>query len=272
MIMEEKIKRNLDVLQEHQKMVIDTEERHRLVVEGSNECIWDWNIRSGRMNFSRTKQLLGYQEDELDNSHESWTALIHPEDRENAVKLEQQHLNGKTPYYYCEYRVRNKWDEYRWIQSRGKAVWDEEGEPIRMAGSHVDVTEQKRIMSEMYQMAYYDDLTGFPNRSLFYDRLQKIMGSHQRRQLKFGVLTMDLADFRRINDTRGRNVGDRVMKEISDRMGRQLQENEFAARSSGIEFYILKSKLRSTEDLENLANRLLNILRFRSASTIMSFL
>jgi diguanylate cyclase (GGDEF)-like protein/PAS domain S-box-containing protein len=257
--MEERIQKNLDHLQEQQKKVRDTEERHRLVVEGSNECIWDWDIQTHTMNFSRTKQLLGYDEKELNNSHENWTALIHPEDRENATKLEKQHLDGKTPYYYCEYRVKNKWDEYRWIQSRGKAVWDDEGNPLRMAGSHVDVTEQKRIMSEMYQMAYYDDLTGLPNRSLFYDRLQKVMGSHQKRKLKFGILTMDLADFRRINDTRGRLVGDRVMIEIARRIDGQLQENEFAARSSGIEFYILKSKLQSVEDLEQLANRLLNI-------------
>lgn len=257
--LEEELQNHLEQLQEKQQALTETEEKYRLVVEGSNECIWDWDIKKHNMNFKRTKILLGYDEDEMPDTYETWASLVHPEDFENTAATEQQHLDGKTPFYYSEYRMRNKWGEYRWIQARGKAVWDSEGKPLRIAGSHVDVTEQKRLMKEMYEMAYYDELTQLPNRTLFYDHLKKILASHQRRNQQFGIITLDLDDFRRINDTRGHPVGDKILLEVAERIKGQLQQNEFVARSGGDEFYILKSKLEHTDDLQHFAQRILAI-------------
>ncbi|SMP62901.1 putative bifunctional diguanylate cyclase/phosphodiesterase [Anoxynatronum buryatiense] len=255
--MEQELQDNFNTLQDQQRRLLETEERYRLVVEGSNDCIWDWDLRNQLLSFSRTKLLLGYEEDELPETYDAWASLVHPEDLENTELISQQHLDGKTPYFYSEYRMRNKWGEYRWIQSRGKAVWDAEGKPVRIAGSHVDVTEQKRLMREMYQMAYYDELTELPNRTLFYDHLKKIMGTHHRHQEQFGLLTMDLDDFRRINDTRGHPVGDQILVEVARRINEQLQDNEFVARSGGDEFYVLKPRLLSKDDLKGLAERIL---------------
>lgn len=257
--LEAELQDHLTQLQEKQQALIETEEKYRLVVEGSNECIWDWDIKNHRMNFRRTKILLGYEADELPDAYEAWASLVHPEDIENTASTEQQHLDGKTPFYYSEYRMRNKWGEYRWIQARGKAVWDSEGKPLRIAGSHVDVTEQKRLMKEMYEMAYYDELTQLPNRTFFYDHLKKILASHQRRNQQFGILTLDLDDFRRINDTRGHPVGDRILMEVAERIQGQMKQNEFVARSGGDEFYILKSKLESSEELQHFAEGILGI-------------
>lgn len=257
--LEEELQDHLNQLQEKQDALSETEEKYRLVVEGSNECIWDWEMKNNRMNFRRTKILLGYDEDEMPDTYDAWASLVHPEDIENTAATEQQHLDGKTPFYYSEYRMRNKWGEYRWIQARGKAVWDSEGNPLRIAGSHVDVTEQKRLMKEMYEMAYYDELTRLPNRTLFYDHLKKILASHQRRNQQFGILTLDLDDFRRINDTRGHPVGDKILIEVSHRISGELQQNEFVARSGGDEFYVLKSKLEGIDDLQKFAERILGI-------------
>lgn len=259
MAMEEELQDQFNSLQNKQHQLMETEEKYRLVVEGSNECIWDLDLRTNQMHFLRTKVLLGYEEDELPETYEAWKTLLHPEDLANTVAIEQQHIDGKTPFYYSEYRMKNKWGEYRWIQSRGKAVWDSEGKPLRIAGSHVDVTEQKRLMREMYQMAYFDVLTKLPNRSLFYDHLKKIMASHQRRNQQFGLLTLDLDDFRRINDTRGHPIGDQILVEVAQRLHEQMGENEFVARSGGDEFYVLKAKLDDVSELEELALRLLQI-------------
>lgn len=257
--MEQELQDNFNTLQHQQHKLMETEERYRLVLEGSNDCIWDWDLRNQQLHFSRTKLLLGYEEDELEETYEAWASLVHPEDLDNTALTSQQHLDGKTPYFYSEYRMRNKWGEYRWIQSRGKAVWDSAGMPVRMAGSHVDVTEQKRLMREMYQMAYYDELTALPNRSLFYDHLKKIMATHHRRQQQFGLITMDLDDFRRINDTRGHPVGDRILVEVARRISEQMEDSEFVARSGGDEFYVLKSRMASTKELEVLAHRILKV-------------
>ncbi len=156
--MEEELEHQYDTLKSKQEKLLETEEKYRLIVEGSNENIWDFNLSTGTMMFSRTKEMLGYSDDEISSTYEGWKALVHPEDILTAQKAEEQHINGRVPYYYCEFRLKDKSGEFRWIQSRGKAVCDGEGNALRMAGSHLDVTEQKRMMMEMYDMAFYDKI------------------------------------------------------------------------------------------------------------------
>ncbi len=255
--MEEKLENQYGQLNVKQNELLETEEKYRLIVEGSNENIWDLNKQTGVMLFSRTKEMLGYEEDEIEDSHDALLSLVHPEDVLTVQKAEEQHIAGKAPYYYCEFRLKDKTGEYRWIQSRGKVVLDEDGNAVRMAGSHLDVTEQKRMMMEMYDMAFYDKLTGLGNRTLFYDHLKKILSSHQRRKKRFALLIVDLDDFKRINDTRGHRVGDEMLKQVALRFSELTEPGEMLARSGGDEFFILKPGIKSIEEVENLAAKVL---------------
>ncbi len=255
--MEEKLENQYGQLNVKQNELLETEEKYRLIVEGSNENIWDLNKQTGVMFFSRTKEMLGYEEDEIEDSHDALLSLVHPEDVLTVQKAEEQHIAGKAPYYYCEFRLKDKTGEYRWIQSRGKVVLDEDGNAVRMAGSHLDVTEQKRMMMEMYDMAFYDKLTGLGNRTLFYDHLKKILSSHQRRKKRFALLIVDLDDFKRINDTRGHRVGDEMLKQVALRFSELTEPGEMLARSGGDEFFILKPGIKSIEEVENLAAKVL---------------
>ncbi|RQD68817.1 MAG: EAL domain-containing protein [Tindallia sp. MSAO_Bac2] len=251
--MEEELEHQYDTLKNKQEKLLETEEKYRLIVEGSNENIWDLNIKTGRMMFSRTKEMLGYSDDEISSTYEGWKALVHPEDILTVQKAEEQHIKGRVPYYYCEFRLKDKSGEYRWIQSRGKAACDGESNALRMAGSHLDVTEQKRMMMEMYDMAFYDKLTQLGNRSLFYDHLKKILSSHHRRKRRFALLIVDLDDFKRINDTRGHIVGDKMLQQVAQRLGDVTESGEMLARSGGDEFFILKPRIKSLEEVKNLA-------------------
>lgn len=255
--MEEEVTHQYDELIENQQVLQETEEKYRLIVEGSNENIWDFNKRTGFMLFSRTKEMLGYSEEEIEDSLEGWQSLVHPEDLLTVRKAEEQHITGQVPYYYCEYRLKSKAGEYRWIQSRGKVALDGEANPTRMAGSHLDVTEQKRMMMEMYDMAFYDSLTRLGNRSLFYDHLKKILLSHQRRKKQFALLIVDLDNFKRINDTRGHLVGDEMLKQVANRFSEITRTGEMLARSGGDEFFILKPGTKSIEEIEMLASEIL---------------
>jgi PAS domain S-box-containing protein len=119
-------------------------ERLDLALKGTNDGIWDWDLVSGRIYFSpRWKEMLGYEDDELEDSVREWETRLHPEDRERSFATLYEYLSGKRAAYELEHRLRHKDGSYRWILSRGVAVRDEAGKALRIAGSHVDLTERR---------------------------------------------------------------------------------------------------------------------------------
>jgi PAS domain S-box-containing protein len=123
----------------------ESEERWQLALRGNNDGIWDWNVKTNEVFFSsRWKEMLGYEDYEIVNSLEEWSKRVHPDDLGWVTEVIQDHFAKKTPYYISEHRVRCKDGSYKWILDRGQALWDEEGNPIRMAGSHTDITDRKQ--------------------------------------------------------------------------------------------------------------------------------
>ena len=126
-----------------------SEERYQLAVRGSNVGIWDHDLRTGSQYFStRYKELLGYPPDEPDASFGTFGVHIHPDDRMLAFEHVHRHLTDRVPYD-VEYRVYRRDGEQRWFHSRGQAVWDDAGNPIRIAGSLRDVTENKLLEQQL---------------------------------------------------------------------------------------------------------------------------
>lgn len=127
-----------------------SEERLAMVIRGSNDGVWDWNVVTNEVYFSpRWKSMLGYDADEIENRFAAWQALIHPDDLAHARQVVEDYLEGKTPSYQLEHRLRHKDGSYRWILARGVASRDGRGRPLRMAGSHVDLTELKLVEQEL---------------------------------------------------------------------------------------------------------------------------
>ena len=120
---------------------------------GSNDGIWDWDIRTNEVYYSpRFKELLGYRDDEFDNTFASFETHLHPEDRERTFAKVRHHLDDREPYD-VEYRLRTKSGEYRWFRARGQAIWDDSGLAVRMAGSLTDITERKQAEAVLEQNA-----------------------------------------------------------------------------------------------------------------------
>jgi PAS domain S-box-containing protein len=130
----------------------EREERLSLVIEGNNDGIWDWNMRTDEIYFSpHWKAMLGYQAEELSDCFETWERLLHPEDLEWARTELQSYLNGQSQMYELEHRLRHKDGSYRWILARGTALRDIDGKPYRVAGSHTDITERRQAEEAIRQ-------------------------------------------------------------------------------------------------------------------------
>jgi len=125
----------------------ESERRWQLAVEGSQDGIWDHDLRTGRTVVSqRYLEMLGFAEEaEVKDPHRAFHERLHPADRNRFERAFANHIDGKTERYECEFRLRGKDDEYRWILARGKATYDEQGHAIRVVGTHRDITEQKRL-------------------------------------------------------------------------------------------------------------------------------
>lgn len=138
-----------DALRRQTEELLRSRERFELAVRGSQDGLWDWDLRSGDVYFSpRWKGILGYEDHEIANRIEEWERRLHPDERERVLAANAAHAEGLTPHYEYEYRLRHKDGSYRWILARGVALRDTAGKAYRMAGSHVDITERKQAEEE----------------------------------------------------------------------------------------------------------------------------
>jgi|GEM_PF-1547542 len=180
-----------------------SQERLSLVIEGSNDGFWDWNLATGQAYFSpRYYTMLGYAPDEFPATYESWQSLIHPEDLAATEKTLRQHFEEKLPAYAAELRLRTRSGDYRWILTRGKVVErDAEGKVVRMSGTHSDITERKlaentlkekeesyRTLSENLPGMVYRVYLGKNNRMEFFNDMLETMTGYQDKELIQGQI------------------------------------------------------------------------------------
>ncbi len=127
-----------------QNALRESEERYAFAVTGTNDGLWDWNIETNENYMSpRFKEILGYQDDELENKVEVFFNALHPKDSDRVSIEIQAHFEDHVPFN-TEYRLRCKDDTYIWIHAKGLAIRDDSGKALRMAGSISDISEQKR--------------------------------------------------------------------------------------------------------------------------------
>ncbi|MCK4950266.1 MAG: PAS domain S-box protein, partial [Gammaproteobacteria bacterium] len=129
---------------------MESEERFSLAVRGSNDGIWDWDLKSALIFFSpRWKQMLGYELDDIDNNFMTWRDLVHPDDLGRFLVLWTDYMDGQSESFFIEYRIRRKAGDYAWVLCRGSSLRDEVGHIVRLSGSQTDITERHQADSKL---------------------------------------------------------------------------------------------------------------------------
>ncbi len=123
----------------------ESEERLELALRGADLGVWDWNVQNDDEVFNeRWVTMLGYEAGEIEPHPSTWGSLVHPEDLADVEAVLQAHLGGRREHYEAEYRMRSKSGSWVWILDRGRVVQrDQEGRPLRVAGTHLDITDRK---------------------------------------------------------------------------------------------------------------------------------
>jgi PAS domain S-box-containing protein len=149
-------KKNSTTLSQAKKLeyiIRQNEHRWMTALEGSNQGLFDWDMRTNEVYYSgRLKKMLGYEEHEMPNTLEAWEQRIHPEDKLQVMKDIEIHGNSADPYYENIYRIICKDGSYKWIMGRGMVTSKSaEGKPLRMIGTHTDITHLKEAEQRIAQ-------------------------------------------------------------------------------------------------------------------------
>jgi diguanylate cyclase (GGDEF)-like protein/PAS domain S-box-containing protein len=188
---------------------------------------------------------------------QGWIEIIHPEDEEVLMGLIEQSAKERTKLV-TRFRLRRPDDEVRFVQISVTPKATPAG--IGAVVSVEDVTKEVEDQEELKRQAFYDTLTGLPNRALFLDRLKQELTREMRSHSQIAVLFLDLDDFKTVNDSLGHDAGDAVLKEVGARFLGGVRAGETAARFGGDEFVFMIRDIDQADDAVAAAQRLLALL------------
>jgi len=226
--------RDISAMVRAQEAMRESERRMNEAQSLAHVGSWDWDLALEFPSWSdELSRIYGYPLGHLPTGGDL-LACVHPEDRE---RLEQAIASAKLGVGNdIEYRIQLDDEEVRHVHARHHTRLDEHGEPIGVHGVVQDVTERRRYEAELERLATHDALTGLPNRRTFDSRIALEMARCRRDGLIFSLAVLDIDNFKRVNDTFGHQVGDRVLSLVGEVFGAEARADELVSRVGGEEF------------------------------------
>jgi diguanylate cyclase (GGDEF)-like protein len=172
------------------------------------------------------------------------------------------HLTGSSPAYVNEHRVQCKNGEWKWVLSRGMVVArNHDGQPLRMIGTHTDISGRKRAETLIWQQANFDALTGLPNRRMLRQQLDVSLLRAAQHGRPVAVAFIDLDHFKEVNDTLGHDFGDMLLVQAAQRIRQATDSSDTVARMGGDEFTVVVSDITAGDHMgDQLSQRLAALL------------
>ncbi|AOE86037.1 putative bifunctional diguanylate cyclase/phosphodiesterase [Pseudomonas sp. TCU-HL1] len=184
------------------------------------------------------QKLIGYSAAELIAGTVRMVDVIHPDDIASLRRKVSRALKTRTPYQ-STYRIRTATGQTKWVWDKGCGVYSADGTVLALEGFITDITEQKHAEECIRRMAYFDELTGLPNRLSMRDALSTAIATSRDSHDPIALLHVEVDNFREINETLGYREGDRLLQEVATRLREMLNANEIVARIAESSFSVL---------------------------------
>ena len=248
--------------------VVSDADRKALALTGSGDIIFDWDVNADRIFVSPDiEQQLGLRRGSLEGPASGWFDLLHGFDRERFRASLDTVLEQRCGRISQFFRLRAADGHYFWFTLKARPVVGPDGEVTRVIGTLSDVTDIKVAEERLLHDAVHDNLTGLPNRELFFDRLDAaLMIGRSGSDIRPSVITLDIDRFKQVNEQVGPSVGDSILLTIARRLGRLLREQDTMARIGGDQFAFIILSEQQRDAVLALAETL-----HRTLSTPVSF-
>ena len=217
-------------------------ERKALALTGASEIVFDWDVPSDHIFVSpEAEAQLGLDRGGLEGAAASWLDLLHPFEQDRYRACLDAILEQRRGRINQEFRLRAADGHYLCFHLRARPVVGADGEVVRVVGTLTDVTEERNAQERLLHDAVHDNLTGLPNRELFFDRLETVLvfSRLEKMDVRPTVLCLDLDRFKQVNEQVGIATGDSILLTVAHRLTRLLQPQDTLARLSGDAFAII---------------------------------
>lgn len=209
-------------------------DRYARACQAAGDGIWDWDLDGERLWLSESwRAIVGAQSES--EAPAEWIERVHPEDREAVQAAIRAHLDGLSPRFESEHRLRHQDGSWRWVLARGQVARDAAGKAVRFSGSTMDLSEPRAI-----EALRHDALTRLPNRGHFLELVQRSFARVRRGDgERLAVLLFSVDPLQALNDRLGRAAGDELLLQICGRLRACLREGDALARSGPGELAML---------------------------------
>jgi len=240
--LQSKVNATLEGLKASQELLEENNIQLELVLESMGVGVWDWKVQEDEIVFNeRWANIIGYTLSELEPvSINTWMKYAHSDDLKESIERLETYWNRETDQYVYKFRMKHKDGHWIWVQDTGKVIeWQTDGKPYRMIGTHIDITQQKKIEAQLRQQATHDALTHLANRQEFEARAELAISKAFSHQLTGAIIFIDLDRFKPVNDTAGHAAGDELLKRIASLLSNNIRDRDLLARIGGDEFTVL---------------------------------
>jgi diguanylate cyclase (GGDEF)-like protein/PAS domain S-box-containing protein len=231
-------------------------ERKALALTGSGDVIFDWDVVADRVYISPEAEVqLGLARGALEGPAAVWFEVLHPAERDRFQACLDAMLEQRRGRINQEFRLRADGADYYWFRMNARPVVGTDGEVVRIVGTLVDVTEAKIAEERLLHDAVHDNLTGLPNRELFFDRVDAVLTLAQSdNRTRPAIISLDIDRFKQINETAGLSAADSILLTLARRLARILKPRDTLARLSGDQFVVLIVSEFETAQISAFAN------------------